>query len=104
MIRLGTAVLILGATTAVASAQLPAASNEPTVIHAANMLDGRGGSQRNVWVVVRGGRIDRIATTPVVITGATIIDLGGATLLPGLIDAHVHPTWYVDRNGKRDSR
>ena len=36
--------------------------------------------------------------------GASSIDLGPATLLPGLIDAHVHPGWYVDRQGKRNSQ
>jgi imidazolonepropionase-like amidohydrolase len=75
-----------------------------TVIHAATMLDGRGASQSNVWVVVRGGRIDRVATSAPREPGATMIELGNATLLPGLIDAHVHPGWYVDKNGKRDSR
>lgn len=74
-----------------------------TVIHARTMLDGRGAIVRNAWVVVRGHRIDRVSTTPVTIAGAKVIDLGSATLLPGLIDAHVHPGWYVDRQGKRNS-
>src|SRR5690242_9869384 len=88
-----------------ASAALAQAPTAPvTVIHAATMLDGRGSSQNNVWVVVRGGRIDRIATSAPREAGATTIELGGATLLPGLIDAHVHPGWYVDKTGKRDSR
>jgi imidazolonepropionase-like amidohydrolase len=38
------------------------------------------------------------------IAGASTIELGTATLLPGLIDAHVHPGWYVDRQGKRNSQ
>src|SRR5215475_1465293 len=67
------------------------------VIHAATVLDGRGGTQRNAWVVVKGARIERVSTTPVTIAGARKIDLGSATLLPGIIDAHVHPGWYVDR-------
>lgn len=73
------------------------------IIHAGTMLDGRGGTSRNVWVVVRGHRIERVSATPVRLTGATVIELGTATLLPGLIDGHVHPGWYVDRNGKRNS-
>ena len=28
---------------------------------------------------------------------AQVIDLGGRTLMPGLIDAHVHLTWYYYR-------
>ncbi len=74
-----------------------------TVIHARTMLDGRGAIVRNAWVVVRGHRIERVSTTPVSLAGATAIELGTATLLPGLIDAHVHPGWYVDRQGKRNS-
>jgi len=74
------------------------------VIHAATVLDGRGGAQRNEWVVVKGTRIERVSTSPVNISGARTIELGSATLLPGIIDAHVHPGWYVDRQGKRNSQ
>ena len=82
-----------------------AAQPQPaTIIHAATMLDGRGGSTRNAYVVVRGNRIEQVATTPPSISGARTIELGSATLLPGLIDAHVHPGWYVDRQGKRNSQ
>ena len=81
-----------------------APTDSVTVIHAGTMLDGRGASQRSVYVVVRGGRIERVSTTPVKLAGATTIELGSATLLPGLIDAHVHPGWYVDRQGKRNSQ
>jgi imidazolonepropionase-like amidohydrolase len=76
----------------------------PTIIHAASMLDGRGGSTRNAYVVVRGNRIERVATSPLNMAGARTIELGSATLLPGFIDAHVHPGWYVDRQGKRNSQ
>ncbi len=74
-----------------------------TIIRAATMLDGRGATLHNVWVIVRGRRIERVSTSAVSTTGATVIDLGTATLLPGLIDAHVHPGWYVDARGKRNS-
>ncbi len=83
-----------------ASAQQPGAA---TVIHAGTLLDGRGGSVRDAWVVVRGSRIERVATTHVEVEGSQAVELGPATLLPGLIDAHVHPGWYVDRNGRRNS-
>jgi len=87
------------------SAQLPPVSAEPpSIIHAAQVLDGRGGSMQNAYVVVRNGKIERVATTPVSVAGAETIELGTATLLPGLIDAHVHPGWYIDRQGKRNSQ
>src|ERR1041385_6806813 len=80
-----------------------AAQQSVTIIHAGAALDGRGGVIDNPYIIVRGTTIERVATSPVSMPGATTIDLGSATLLPGLIDAHVHPGWYVDRNGKRNS-
>ena len=100
------AVLVAATLTRAAAAQITSAQpvRGTTVIHAATVLDGRGGSTRNAYVVVRDGKIDRVTTAPTSIAGATIIELGSATLLPGLIDAHVHPGWYVDRQGKRNSQ
>src|SRR5262245_62122603 len=85
-------------------ARLTAQPASVTIIHAATILDGRGGATRNAYVVVRGNRIEQVATTPPNIAGARTIELGAATLLPGFIDAHVHPGWYVDRQGKRNSQ
>lgn len=84
-------------------AAIPPVSDSVTVIHTRTMLDGRGAMVRNAWVVVRGRRIERVSSTPVTLPGATVIELGSATLMPGLIDAHVHPGWYLDRQGKRNS-
>lgn len=41
-------------------------------------------------VMVRGGRIAQVSTVPVRVAGIPEIDGSGHTLLPGLIDAHVH--------------
>ena len=95
-----TVVVATGAGRAPERRQAGAAS----VIHAATLLDGTGGSMRNAWVVVRDGKIDRVSNSAVTVPGAQAIELGSATLLPGFIDAHVHPGWYVDRNGKRNSQ
>ncbi len=59
------------------------------VIKAARLLDVRTGTYvANPVVVVKGGIIESVGTT--VPAGATVVDLGDRTLLPGLIDAHTH--------------
>ena len=65
------------------------------IYRAANLIDGLGGPVRpNMSVVVDGPTIKEIAPTAKVDTeafdSATIVDLRGAYLLPGLIDSHTH--------------
>ena len=58
-------------------------------VKAARLLDVRTGAYvSNAVVVVRGDRVESVGTS--VPPGATVIDLGDRTLLPGLIDAHTH--------------
>ena len=60
-----------------------------TAIRAGRLLDVGGERVReNVVVVVEGDRIREVGTS--VPAGATLIDLTGQTLMPGLIDAHTH--------------
>jgi imidazolonepropionase-like amidohydrolase len=59
------------------------------VLRAARLIDGRGGNVvAPAVVVIRGNRIESIGGT--VPADAQVIELGDMTLLPGLIDAHVH--------------
>jgi imidazolonepropionase-like amidohydrolase len=71
-----------------AAAQQPAA---PIVLHAARLLDVATGNVLTPGeVLVEGERIKAVGVSVDHPQGAKLIDLGDATLLPGLIDAHVH--------------
>ena len=90
--------LCLAATLATAClAMVPAAraqlSSAPVIIRAARLIDGRGGPPLAPAIVhVANERIVDVGSSLPVPAGARIIDLEGATLLPGLIDLHTHLT------------
>jgi imidazolonepropionase-like amidohydrolase len=44
----------------------------------------------NQNVLVEGGRIREISDRPIKAAKATVIDVAGRTLMPGLIDLHIH--------------
>ena len=78
-----------------------AAFAEPVALKAARLFDSRAGKLISPGLVVTDGeRIVQVGGAPP--AGAQIIDLGDATLLPGLLDAHTHVTfessgsWYRD--------
>jgi imidazolonepropionase-like amidohydrolase len=62
-----------------------------TVLHAARLLDVETGKITAPGeILVRGNRIAEVGSSVAHPNGAATIDLGDRTLLPGLIDAHVH--------------
>src|SRR6266478_6317538 len=66
-----------------------------TNIHFRNanvVLDGFAALQKGFDVVVKDNYIDAVSSTPIDPAGATVIDIFGKTLMPGLIDAHAHVT------------
>jgi imidazolonepropionase-like amidohydrolase len=92
---------------ALASAQLPPAPRGASTIaiRAARLIDGTGAAPvANGVVVVTDDRIVAAgaASSVTIPTGARIIDLGDATLLPGFIDAHTHITGRVLGDPKGD--
>jgi len=63
---------------------------EPVVFTNAMVFDGVAAELREASVLVQGDRIDGIDDAPIRAENAHTIDVHGRTLMPGLIDAHVH--------------
>jgi hypothetical protein len=63
----------------------------PTAIRAAWLFDGTQAALRpDPVVVIEGSTILSVGLGVAPPTDAHVVDLGGATLMPGLIDTHVH--------------
>ena len=85
--------------TLVTAAPIGAQQSEATAITARRVLDGTGRQLDNATVVVEGNRITSVGALPESFRGRRI-DLGDATILPGLIDVHAHVVWYFNAQGR----
>ncbi len=87
----GTLVFALTAFPAIGTVAAQQQESAPIVLHAARLLQVDTGKLLQPGeVLVEGDRIHSVGSAVEHPQGARIIDLGNTTLLPGLIDAHVH--------------
>jgi imidazolonepropionase-like amidohydrolase len=83
--------LFLTALSIVCVAQSQTVPPHPVVLHAARLLDIENGKTLTPGeVLVLGERISEVGSHVTRPAGVETIDLGDSTLLPGLIDVHVH--------------
>jgi imidazolonepropionase-like amidohydrolase len=79
----------------------PATQPQPervTVIHAGTLIAEAGRPpRRNASIIVRGSRIAEVRDGFADVPGARVVDLRTHTVLPGLIDSHVHLRGLDDR-------
>ena len=69
------------------------AAGRHLAIRAARLIDGRGGPPlQNVVILIDSTRITAVGADLAIPQGTRVIDLGQATVLPGLIDCHTHIT------------
>ncbi len=74
---------------------MPASNSSFTILRAARLIDGNGGpAAEQAAILLEGNTILQIGTAETVQApeGATVqeFDYGDATILPGLVDSHVH--------------
>lgn len=73
-----------------------ARADDPTItIHAARILDGKGEEIQNGTIVVQGSRIVSIEKSA---RKKADYHFETLTLLPGIIDTHVHISWHFDKD------
>ena len=87
-------VALVAAFTLTAAAQQGDAPKSVTLFSNVRIFDGKKGElSAPSNVLVRGNRIEKISTAPIPTdrrADTVVIDGGGRTLMPGLIDAHWH--------------
>jgi predicted amidohydrolase YtcJ len=90
-------------------------AGEEIVFHNGTVFDGRAFLPPGTCVRIRGRTITAVGPAAEVggadgaggtaaLAGTNLVDLGGGTLLPGFIDAHVHPVYAGDQLRRCDLR
>jgi len=70
-------------------------------IRAASAFDGKGRTIPNVTIVVADGKIADVRSGE---AGSATYDLRGQTILPGLIDTHVHLDTHFGKDGRASNK
>ena len=79
-----------------------ASPTQVLAIRAARLFDAKSGTMvNNPVVLIRGDRIVDAGTNVQIPTDAKVIDLGAVTVLPGMIDTHVHVNTGGDTPAQR---
>jgi imidazolonepropionase-like amidohydrolase len=76
--------------------------DQVVAIRAGHLFDARAGTiLANQVILVRGDRIADVGPGVAIPSGATVIDLSNTTVMPGMIDAHVHINTGGDTEAQR---
>ena len=76
------------------------ASAQPVTIRAGTILDGKGGAQRNAVITIDGAKIARIGAGT---NEPVAYDFSRLTVLPGMIDTHVHLVSHFGKDGRAET-
>ena len=82
--------LLIALCSIAAATTLLRAQSTVTVFEGGRVIVGDGRVIENASVVVDGGRIVQVGATVKAPAGATRVSLAGKTLMPAIVDAHVH--------------
>jgi imidazolonepropionase-like amidohydrolase len=74
-----------------------AAAQQPITIRAGTLLDGKGGVQRNAVIAIEGSRIAKLGDGA---AETATYDFSRLTVMPGMIDAHVHIGAHFGKDGR----
>ena len=102
------AIAALGATSATSAAGAAGDAPAPaaaalTALQCGHLIDTVNGKMLGATtVVIEGGKIKEVSSGAQSPAGATLIDLGAQTCMPGLTDSHTHLTGETSRTGYVD--